>query len=453
MHIHKRWVLVLAVTGGQLLCLATGLVWFTHWLEASGSRLVREQVLADNRLVAAQMAVLIEEIGITDPRPETPDWQRLQGMLERIRLPHDGFLCVVDARDGRLLGHPELRDDPSLRQRRHGATRLEGPGLGRRIMEAVDEYESMGGWAQMPDGTHLIGVQSMPELGIQIVAHQRDAGVQRAVATLIQPVRYGGAVLVGLLVLGSLAVTFLVVRRYEDRLANVNNQLESLVEQRTASLLKTRDAVIFGLAKLAESRDDETGEHLDRIHAYVGILAQELRRSGADLDAAQCRLMALTSSLHDIGKVGISDEILRKPGRFTPAEHARIQRHTTIGGDTLIAIKQHLGEDDFLEMACQVALAHHERWDGQGYPFGLAGEDIPLAARVVAVADVYDALTSRRVYKQAMAHEQACHIIREASGSQFDPAVVAAFERVEGRFRQIAESGSPRAVTVAAADD
>ena len=202
--------------------------------------------------------------------------------------------------------------------------------------------------------------------------------------------------------------------------------------------MKTRDAVIFGLAKLAESRDDDTGEHLERIQAYVAVLGRELCGIYPQIDDDTVAMLALTSSLHDIGKVGIPDAVLLKPGGLDDRERAIIEKHPLIGGDCLLAIKRRLGEDDFLEIACEIALAHHERWDGGGYPFGLTGDVIPLSARIVAVADVYDALTTKRVYKEAMSHDQAREIIDKGSGIHFDPDIVAAFLTRQEDFRRLA---------------
>lgn len=155
--------------------------------------------------------------------------------------------------------------------------------------------------------------------------------------------------------------------------------------------------------------------------------------------------------MHDIGKVGIEDRILLKPGPLTAGERTRIQEHSGIGGECLREIEQRLGSSNFLQMAREIAFAHHERWDGTGYPNGLKGEAIPLAARIVAVVDVYDALSSRRVYKGPRKHEECVSIIRQAAGTQFDPDLVAVWLKLEGRFREIArryandEPSKPRA--------
>jgi len=204
--------------------------------------------------------------------------------------------------------------------------------------------------------------------------------------------------------------------------------------------LETRDVAIFALAKLAESRDAGTGAHLERVRSYSRILAQHLassKRFEREIDAEQIRLVYMTSPLHDIGKVGIPDSVLLKPGRLTEAEFEVMKRHTSIGAHTLDAARQRFPEVKFLKMARDIAASHHERFDGRGYPDCLAGDDIPLAARIVAVADVYDALTSRRVYKEADSHEVARRSILDQAGTQFDPELVTAFAANEQAFEEI----------------
>ncbi len=194
--------------------------------------------------------------------------------------------------------------------------------------------------------------------------------------------------------------------------------------QRYGDLLRTRDAVIFGLAKLAESRDPDTGNHLERIAVYSTRLATVLRRNPRyrrHLTPAFVKLIGISSALHDIGKVGIEDSILLKPGQFEEQERLVMHMHAAIGGKCIREIESRLGRSNFLQMAREIAFCHHERWDGRGYPDGLAGEEIPLAARIVAVADVYDALATKRVYKAAFPHGKCVEMIRAEAGKQFDP--------------------------------
>lgn len=206
--------------------------------------------------------------------------------------------------------------------------------------------------------------------------------------------------------------------------------------------LESRDLMIFAMAKLTESRDNDTGAHLERMREYSRVLADELSRTpefANTIDGDFVELLYLTSPLHDIGKVAIPDSVLLKPGKLTPEEFDVMKRHTVYGGETLETVVQARPEAQFLAMAQQIALTHHERWDGSGYPNGLRGEEIPLSGRIVAVADVYDALTSKRVYKPAFSHEMAKSIILEGSGSHFDPRIVQAFLRREPQFIAIGE--------------
>ncbi len=199
--------------------------------------------------------------------------------------------------------------------------------------------------------------------------------------------------------------------------------------ERTLSL-ETRDMTIFAMARLVESRDQETGMHLERTRNYVRIIAEQLGRRSElahTIHADFVQLLYDTSPLHDIGKVAIPDAILLKPGKLTPDEYEVMKRHSGIGAATLDEVLQSYPGADFLEMARDIAATHHERYDGRGYPRGLAGEQIPWAGRIMALADVYDAITSRRVYKMAQSHEHARDVIRGESGKQFDARVVEAF--------------------------
>jgi len=201
--------------------------------------------------------------------------------------------------------------------------------------------------------------------------------------------------------------------------------------------LETREVAIFAMAKLAESRDPETGEHLERIRNYSRILAQHLadqQTPGNPVDCEHVRLIYLTSPLHDIGKVGIPDSVLLKPDRLSTREFEIMKNHTTIGAETLEAAARQYPNVAYLRMARDIALSHHERFDGSGYPAGLAGSEIPVAARIVALADVYDALTSKRVYKPAFTTEVARNMILGEAGKHFDPVIVEAFIRNEEDF-------------------
>jgi HD-GYP domain-containing protein (c-di-GMP phosphodiesterase class II) len=237
------------------------------------------------------------------------------------------------------------------------------------------------------------------------------------------------------------AAAYLILSRVHGEFARSRSQAQAAALQNEHDLLKTRDAVIFGLAKLTESRDPDTGHHLERISLYSTCLAKALRRDAryrGEITPAFVDSIGISSALHDIGKVGVSDTILNKPGRLDWQERERMQDHATLGGQCIQEIELRLGSSNFLSMARQIALAHHERWDGLGYPSGLAGEEIPLAARIVAIVDVYDALSSQRVYKEAFAHQECLAIIRGEAGRQFDPDLTDAFLRIETEIEAIA---------------
>lgn len=204
---------------------------------------------------------------------------------------------------------------------------------------------------------------------------------------------------------------------------------------------RARDAMILAMASLAETRDHETGDHIRRTQHYVRALAETLNRREPEtmgLDAEFVDLLYKSAPLHDIGKVGIPDRILQKPGRLDREEFDIMKTHADLGRAAIATAERYIGSTNpFLSLAKEIAHCHHERWDGSGYPRGLKGEDIPLAGRIMAVADVYDALVSERVYKPAMSHQEAVDIINGESGKHFDPAVVAAFGEVAPQFAEI----------------
>jgi putative two-component system response regulator len=226
----------------------------------------------------------------------------------------------------------------------------------------------------------------------------------------------------------------------DEYVAKPFNPAELVMRVRTGERilgLETRDVAIFTMAKLAESRDPETGTHLERVRGYVRALADWLIANGTEdykIDPAFAAMLFQTSPLHDIGKVGIPDSILLKPGRLSDREFGIMKTHTTLGGEALAAAVQQFPEAAFLRMARDIVLSHHERFDGTGYPNGLVGNNIPLCGRIVALADVYDALTSKRVYKSAYGHEISKSILSDESGSAFDPEIVRAFQESEEQF-------------------
>jgi putative two-component system response regulator len=237
--------------------------------------------------------------------------------------------------------------------------------------------------------------------------------------------------------------TQIKLKAVADFLRNQNDFLEQEVQRRTREVIAIQDVTIHAMASLAETRDNETGNHIRRTQHYIKRLAELLcnhPRFRDFLDEDTIKLLFKSAPLHDIGKIGIPDRILLKPGRLTAEEFEIMKTHTTLGRDAIQHAEDQLGINvDFLHLAKEIAYGHQEKWDGSGYPQGVATDDIPISARLMAVADVYDALISRRVYKPGMPHEQAVKIIREGRGSHFDPDICDAFLANAEQFREIAE--------------
>jgi putative two-component system response regulator len=237
--------------------------------------------------------------------------------------------------------------------------------------------------------------------------------------------------------------TQLSMKRVHDFLRDQNHFLETEIQTRTREIVALQDVTIHTMASLAETRDSETGNHIRRTAHYVKALAEKLRpnpRFSEFLTDKNIELLFKSAPLHDIGKVGIPDRILLKPGRFEGNEMEIMKTHTTLGRDAILQAERELGlEVDFLKYAKEIAYGHQEKWDGSGYPQGLVGDAIPISARLMAVADVYDALISRRVYKEGMSHEAAVAIITEGRGQHFDPDMVDAFLALQQDFIDIAQ--------------
>jgi putative two-component system response regulator len=236
--------------------------------------------------------------------------------------------------------------------------------------------------------------------------------------------------------------THLQLKAAADFLRDKNAFLEQEVARRTREVRAIQEVTILALAGLAETRDSSTGNHLRRTQLYVKALAQKLQthpRFKEFLTEGNIALLCKSAPLHDIGKVGIPDRILLKPGRLDPDEFEIMKTHTTIGQNAIEHAEQSLGTDvEFLRTAKDIVLFHQEKWDGSGYPGELSGDDIPVSARLMALADVYDALISSRVYRASVPHDQVVKMIVDDRGTHFDPDVVDAFVEIQEDFREIA---------------
>ncbi|MEN9385212.1 MAG: hypothetical protein RL323_2355 [Pseudomonadota bacterium] len=268
--------------------------------------------------------------------------------------------------------------------------------------------------------------------------------------------------------------THLELKHARDQLARQNAHLESEIQRRVRDIVLVQDVSIRALASLGETRDNETGNHIQRTQHYVSLLGKHLQNHPRFVNALHPEALdriVKAAPLHDIGKIGIRDEILLKPGKLTLEEFEVMKTHAEIGGQTIEKAIQEARKDafhwpssqplvneysgnpnstplEFLEVAREIAAGHHEKWDGSGYPLGLKGDDIPASARLMALADVFDALISRRVYKEAFPLEHVLQIIRNGRGNHFDPAVVDAFEACLDEFLAIAQRFSDETESV-----
>lgn len=235
--------------------------------------------------------------------------------------------------------------------------------------------------------------------------------------------------------------THLSLAHAKNELRHQNQILEDKVRERTKEIRATQEAAFEAIASLAETRDPETGGHIKRTQNYIRAIADRLNYHPAymeDINLNMIDILVRSSPLHDIGKIGIRDEVLLKPGKLTPEEFEEMKAHTIIGYNALSSFRANIGHNSFLETAMEIAKYHHEKWDGSGYPEGLVGNNIPLSCRIMALADVYDALISRRVYKAPISHYDALKIIENGSGNQFEPELVNIFLEISEEIRQIA---------------
>ena len=446
---RRSTVTIAAFVVAQGLALAVG--WFfvynaTHERIAAS---VDEVIIDNNRRVAESLVSAIGDLpGEFDAEDER--WGRAQALVESVAFGSGGFACILDEH-GAIACHPEIRHDPSLLNVNladHLITRT-----GRADQQAIREIGIDGvevGVADFAlDGRHYVATKMLTESGTRLLVHQPVSGLSAASERVTSGMLLQMGVAATPILLLTVAIGIVFIRGHSRSLRCWNTELEEKVEQRTIQVRKSRHAIVTALATLADYRDNETGQHVLRIGEYTTVLARELADRFDEIDEQWIERLRLASMLHDIGKVGVPDAVLRKPGKLTAEEFEVIKRHPSFGADTLIKVHHEIESDPLVQMAVEVALFHHERWDGSGYPTGIEGEQIPLSARITAVADVFDALMSPRVYKPAMPIEQVRDIIMESAGSHFDPVVVDAFLVVEAELCEIrqrladADSGRP----------
>ncbi|MCC6660468.1 MAG: HD domain-containing protein [Phycisphaerales bacterium] len=445
----KRYRLIAAAAAAQALVVLAGGVLGFQWSRARFASAAADAVYArDGRVIDTLSARLAATPG-TKLAYGTWEWERAQTIVESAGLP-SGAVAVLLDESGNVLCRPGLREDPSLRGRNLGGLVVtEASGRESRLAA----QESLDGTAMIiGEGRQFVSSRRLPWLSSRLVILQPESG--------LLPLSAGASGRAGwLLAAGmgtsaglTLGLGLLVVSRYERTLRRQNREIDREVAERTQRTLAARNALILGLAKLADFRDSNQGRHLERVCDYAAAIAEHMRGRFEEIDSTWVERLRLAASLHDIGKAAVPDAVLLKPGDLLEHERASMKRHAVVGADSLMALRRQLGADPLLDMAVQVALEHHERWDGKGYPLGLKGEQIALSARIVAVADVYDALTSARVYKDACTHEKACAIIREGRGTQFDPRVTEAFEQVRDRIDELRLRPEPQVPSLVVED-
>lgn len=423
----------------QTACLAVGLWMQYHFVVSTVMHAATQRCFTNLEASASDLFGQPGGSGFSSIGSSPLRNEQLTQLLDAAR-PIQGELLVVDAN-----WHPSFSSSRRDGLGNHDSVALQWHPDPRHV-ERQTEWTR--GHLTLADGKHFAVVRALPERGGYLVVHHPAAVVEANAASLVATLpSISGLTFVWMFILLSIAIYMLWARLHDDmdeqRSRSATESLRQLQD-----LVRTRDAVIFGLAKLADSRDPETGDHLERISVYSTMLTAAAARDPkfrGSITPTFVRLIGISSALHDIGKVGIADRILLKPGRLTPDEFKTMQNHARIGGDCLREIERRLGNSNFLQLAREIALAHHENWDGSGYPRGLAGTNIPLAARIVAIADVYDASSSKRVYKDAFPHQECVRIIQENAGKKFDPDLVAVWMRIESRFRMIAQQLTDRA--------
>jgi putative two-component system response regulator len=428
----KRWFrqrtareLIVSVMAVQVIVLAIGAGAIFVQTRSAVARSVEAEVQLGNATVADDLAERMDAVIQQPIRLGGESWRRAQSMIERAGVGFSASACLLDDA-GRVICHPDLHDDGEVLGATLGAWTARNAGTGP--VEKLSSGEPQTGRVDSRlGGAWYITTRPMPRLGATIVVFTPESAFASAVSEpMIGAWVAFVAAAAGLLALSAIGAMS-VSNGYQRRAGRLRRELDLQAERRIAEGLELRNALIFGLAKLADYRDSDTGKHLERIAVYSELLAREIAPNHPEIDETWIMHLKLASSLHDIGKVGIPDVILLKPGKLTPDERRLMEEHVRMGADTLLAIRDRLGPDPLLDMGIEVAFDHHERWDGTGYPRRLSAESISLPGRIVALADFYDALTSKRVYKDARSHDDTYRLIIEGSGAHFDPEIVSAF--------------------------
>ena len=449
MDIKRRQVLVAMLVMSQLGCMAFGILWASQWLHGTFDQIIHRSAVVQTKSTALHLVHEISDLpgdkSGNGAAPSDAQLAEIERLCQRTTIPQEGFVSLM-GNDGTLLcdslpenSKTDLGKTPGLETLKQGSHNT--PSLVEALKTPDPNQESVTGFMTFGGRQFLVTAVNVPQLNAALAVAIPEDKLSAMVAELITPLMHVGFVLIGAVVGATALCTMFLVRRFDSTLLEVSTSLEREVDRRTHALQRSRNAVVFGLSKLAESRDKDAGHHLEHLRTYVTILASELAKHNSKIDHHYVANLAIASALHDVGKMGVPDAVILKLGKLTAAERRAMQMHTVLGDECLAAVERMLGDQDqFLKLAREVAASHHEQWDGSGYPRGLQGKEIPLSARIVALADVYDALTSHRAYRPAASHAEAREWIVSHYGSQFDPEVVEAFIARESDFAKISQA-------------
>lgn len=442
MYIKRRQALVAMLVMSQLGCMTFGILCASRWLHEAFDQIIHRSATLQAETIALSLARRTSDLSADSA-------DKLQEVYEQINVPHNGFVSLIRLNDGGVVATSTqtlAATKPSAVLGIQEFTSLAG--VAEPLLGAIHQGEAsrspvVSGTMTFDGKLFDVTALELPKQNAAIVVAMSGDSLEVLVSELVTPLVHVGFVLTGAVVAATAVCTIFLVRRFDSTLLEVSSSLEREVDRRTLALQRSRNAVVFGLAKLAESRDKDAGQHLERLRTYVTVLATELAKHNPKIDHHYVANLAIASALHDVGKMGVPDAVILKLGKLTAAERRAMQMHTVLGDECLAAVERMMGDnDEFLTLARQVASAHHEQWDGSGYPYGLQGKDIPLAARIVALADVYDALTSHREYRPAASHAEAREWIVSHYGSQFDPEIVEAFIARETDFAKISQAAA-----------
>jgi response regulator RpfG family c-di-GMP phosphodiesterase len=446
MHLSRRRTFIGLLVLSQFICMTAGVWWSAQLLHKSFDRVIRRSAAAQSRSIVNELARRIENRSIEAIDPGSNGWNRLQRLCERMEAPFEGFISIVDAKTGALVCDSRLKSNPALSGTFPGLSPLAIDDDQEPLIAAVQSTDGeadepvAGAWSTA-GALQMTTCVSLPKLGAVAAVSLSPEAIDARVAEMTAPVMRIGFVVTIVMVGVRGVLTVLLVRRFDQTLSEMGESMEREIERRTLAITRSRNAVVVGLAKLAESRDKDAGQHLERLRTYVTILASEMAKHNSEIDHRYVANLATASALHDVGKMGVPDGVIFKVGRLTAAERRAMQMHTVLGGECIAGVARQVGDaDHFLELGRQIAVSHHEQWDGSGYPHGLQGKNIPLAARIVALADVYDALTTHRAYRPAVSHVEALEWIVSNYGTQFDPEVVEAFVAREKDFAKLSQA-------------